>query len=358
MASASKFNSLILILLLHFNLTIVRSEDTFIRPVAGEVIPVNKPYTIQWETDSASFVEIELWNGNDKITNITCMFPPSSIPVLHPSLPVVCGSPPLITSLLHIPHLLLLSQYLRPSHPSNLLPSPLYPKAKSPFTINNEVRNIASTPNNGSFIWTPVSFFTRDNYFLAICPLDDSSDSCGYTFNGRFSIGSSAASSYSSSLTSTTASPSSTSSSTSLSSGISTSSSSSAFQTPSSSTGSSTTAPTNSPLQSSSPQPPTTSGLSTGAKIAIGILIPIFVIAASLLLFAIFRKNRKLKQLITAVGRADGRSDGYQKPELPTDTPRTEMYGYDRRVNRVELLGNGVYEAGSTFVGSGRGRGT
>ena len=84
-------------------------------------------------------------------------------------------------------------------------------------------------------------------------------------------------------------------------------------------------------------------------------MIPIFVIFASLLLFAIFRKNRKLKQLITAAGRADGRSDGYQKPELPTDTLRTEMHSHDRWGNRVELLGNGVYEAGSTVVGSGRG---
>jgi hypothetical protein len=334
---------LLLILLLHFNLTIVRSEDTFIRPVAGEVIPVNEPYTIKWETDSASLVEIELWNGNDKITNITCMFPPLLFPVL-PSSASRCLR---FTSTDHFP----------PSHPSTLLPSPLYPKAKSPAAIINEVSNIASTPNNGSFIWTPVSFFTRDNYFLAICPLDDSSDSCGYTFNGRFSIGSSAASSSSSSLTSTPTLSSSTSSSTSLSSSTSTSSSSSASQTPTPSTGSSTTAPTNSPLQNSSPQPPTTSGLSTGVKIAIGLVIPIFVISASLLLFAIFRKNRKLKQLITAASRADGRSDGYQKPELPTDTLRTEMHSHDRWGNRVELLGNGVYEAGSTVVGSGRGGG-
>jgi len=174
----------------------------------------------------------------------------------------------------------------------------------------------ASTPNNGSYTWTPNPIDAVDNggqdYFLQICDLI--TRDCTYTFSGRFSL-----------VNSTSA----TSSSTSVGSVLphSASSSTSVLQTDSSSTSATSTttsttsaSPTvSSPAASTLPPTPTpnhSGGLSTGAQVAIGVVVSVLATAALLVGgYFILRRRRRTE----AAKKEQGPEREYTKPELSGD---------------------------------------
>ncbi|KAI1768019.1 hypothetical protein GGR53DRAFT_31906 [Hypoxylon sp. FL1150] len=111
-------------------------------PVANEVILVGQPYTITWENDTQGPVVINLNYGQQPVV-------------------ITCG-------LVHILFFISLGPNVR----------------------------LASTANNGAFVWVPASVLAGDNgYFLSICDINLDSSECSVTYDGRFHIALAASSS-------------------------------------------------------------------------------------------------------------------------------------------------------------------